>query len=381
MEHPPPVAAMRFERGLFLASQIACEAFLLGVGAYLGIPPWAFVAIVALGLACIPLDRLVFRALREAEQADLARQEAELLERQLAFQQEYEAHLSAEARKAESMQDDIVGQLQRAGEALRDRDLAALESAFGHAVELADAGGRPLCEHRVAAALLACKAREAREAGIEASFDAAVPEGLPFEDVELCAVLSNAADNAIAACGRLPRRQRRMALRAAVRDGFFVAECVNSCTADDARIAVQDGAARVASHVAGRGRGFAARDGASRGDVGEHGGELGQNSRDDPFREHGWGLDIMRGIAERHGGFLHAEVLDGAGDDATGATGATRAAGKAAADAEEGGATNEADGASLGKDAGAASAAPCRFRTTVALGMQASTIRAVQPSV
>lgn len=70
-------------RMLFPASQIVCVA---GIGAttmLLHLNPAILYLTLALGVACIPLDSLLFTALGKAEHADALREQARLLEAQI----------------------------------------------------------------------------------------------------------------------------------------------------------------------------------------------------------------------------------------------------------------------------------------------------------
>jgi two-component system, LytTR family, sensor histidine kinase AgrC len=58
-------------------------------------------------------------------------------------------------------------------------------------------------------ALLNAKSAEAESAGIQWDVNAAVPARLPIDDLDLNVVLSNALDNAIEACHKLPEEQAR----------------------------------------------------------------------------------------------------------------------------------------------------------------------------
>lgn len=60
----------------------------------------------------------------------------------------------------------------------------------------------------MADAMLNTKLNTAGKMKIRVNVKAGVPEGVPLTDVELCAVLGNLLDNALEACGKLPRAER-----------------------------------------------------------------------------------------------------------------------------------------------------------------------------
>ena len=76
-------------------------------------------------------------------------------------------------------------------------------------------------------ALLAEKLSQAREADVEAICAIAIPQTLPFDDLDLCALFGNLLDNALHACQDLPPEQRRFTLRTSIRGKLLVVESAN----------------------------------------------------------------------------------------------------------------------------------------------------------
>ena len=60
-------------------------------------------------------------------------------------------------------------------------------------------GGRRLCENDVANAVLSAKAEAMGRTGLTADFAVSLPKALPLAEVDLCALLGNAVDNAMEA--------------------------------------------------------------------------------------------------------------------------------------------------------------------------------------
>lgn len=116
------------------------------------------------------------------------------------------------------------------------------------------------CAHPVADAILSEKLALCRGESITADCQVQIPEALPIPGAELCAVLGNLMDNAIEACRRLPEgTSRRITARGRVNGGFLVLRVQNPVSGEENNIPV--------------------------------GGAL--------LDHHGWGLSIVRQIAER----------------------------------------------------------------------------------
>lgn len=131
-------------------------------------------------------------------------------------------------------------------------------------------GGQRLCENDTANAVLSAKAESLRREGLEADFAAALPKRLPLDDVDLCALLGNALDNAKEAA--VQARDKRVLLRCRADKGLFMLRVVN------------------------------AFDGPLPPDL--------ETSKEDKA-SHGFGVPGMREIAERYGGTLDVQVRDG----------------------------------------------------------------------
>lgn len=74
------------------------------------------------------------------------------------------------------------------------------------------------CRNAAVNGVLSAYLTQAREAGCELEVDIALPENVPFEEVDLCMVLANALENAVNACGELPEgtpRQIKLSAAAA----------------------------------------------------------------------------------------------------------------------------------------------------------------------
>ncbi len=254
---------------LFPASQAAIVAFLLFCTLARDLPSWLLVVTVGIGVLCIPVDLLLFRALREAEEKDLAEERVRLLEEQLQAQKEYGVRLDADAKEARRIREDVAAELRSVDALLASQEVDKASENMMRAVDMMGASRVHFCEHRVVDALVSLKARVCEEEGIRTDFRLDVPDDLGIPSIDVCAAFSNVLDNAVHACREVASGERFIALRARVAGGCLVIDAENSCVP-------AEGAGRKAKDRS-RGRGLA---------------------------EHGWGLTILECLAERHEGSL-----------------------------------------------------------------------------
>jgi len=145
------------------------------------------------------------------------------------------------------------------------------------AVGIMDSSCKRSCEHQVVDALVSMKAAVCAERGIRLELDLALADDVSLPSVELCAVFSNLLDNAVSACGKVPEGARFIKLKARVDAGYLAVRMENSCAP------AEPGEARRAP----------------------------RRSRGDRLPEHGWGLNILKTLADRHDGTLETVQEDG----------------------------------------------------------------------
>ncbi len=87
-------------------------------------------------------------------------------------------------------------------------------------------GGRRLCANDTANAVLTAKADAMRREGIQAEIAVSLPETLPVDDVDLCALLGNALDNAIEAAVQAP--EPWISVRCRAEKGLFMLRVENA---------------------------------------------------------------------------------------------------------------------------------------------------------
>ena len=86
---------------------------------------------------------------------------------------------------------------------------------------------RRYCENELVSLLCSSFAEKAQHAGARLDVDAKLPQALGISDAELCAVLSNALENALHAVAALPKKERTVSLYCAVRLGKLLIEVKN----------------------------------------------------------------------------------------------------------------------------------------------------------
>lgn len=273
--------ARRWGNLLVPASQIVIVGLLLAYLIVYDMPAWLFAMVVAMALFCGFGDVALFRALLAAEEKELAEERARILEEQAALQEGYRESLLAEIDEAIDERSRIAQRLRAVDKLLLDGDCERVSEGVRE-VAGAIGSGRRLCSHAAVDALLRAKRQVCDEKGIESSFEVVLPVALGLPDIDVCAVFSNVMDNAIHACDEVEALHRFVDVRAKVAGGYLLLEVENSCS------------------EAGGGPSSAERR-----PFGEH---IGDGEHRSPrLREHGWGLIIVRAIAQRYDGSCEAE--------------------------------------------------------------------------
>ena len=274
----------RLAQLLFPASQFAVVVLLVACCVVYELPIYESVVFACLGIACLPIDARLFRALDRSFDVEAEEMRARMLAEQLEVQQACQSHAKAEAAEAARVRRSMIEQLRAADAQLDERSAAGATRDLARAVEIAGTRALRLCQNHAVDALLQVKSYAAREAGIDITVSADVPADLNLPEVEVCGVLANLIDNAMNATRALDEGQRLIKVSARVRANFLVVTVGNSCVAP-----------------AG-GRGVSASD-APAGAFRPASAPWKQTaSRPSLAVEHGWGQGIVNSIAKRHDG-------------------------------------------------------------------------------
>ena len=261
-----------------------------------------------LALACIPVDFQLFREVRKTQEADILRERVRMLEEQERVQMAYRERIAADMEDIMKLRREVAEEMDEAVRRLREQEEGDAQERLSRAVDIMGSTAFRLCEHRSADAVATMKVKACEEAGVRPRFSLEIPYDVAVPPVELCAVIANLADNGLVAALRArdanelgelgglgepgassasgepgasgSSHEPFLSLRSSVRQGHLVIEAKNSISEAD-RVAWEESAKRSRKR---------------------------QRTWDEA---HGWGLSIISGIAQRHGGSLECAIEDG----------------------------------------------------------------------
>lgn len=261
-----------------------------------------------LALACIPVDFQLFREVRKTQEADILRERVRMLEEQERVQVAYRERIAADMEDIMKLRREVAEEMDEAVRRLREQEEGDAQERLSRAVDIMGSTAFRLCEHRSADAVATMKVKACEEAGVRPRFSLEIPYDVAVPPVELCAVIANLADNGLVAALRArdanelgelgglgepgassasgepgasgSSHEPFLSLRSSVRQGHLVIEAKNSISEAD-RLAWEESAKRSRKR---------------------------QRTWDEA---HGWGLSIISGIAQRHGGSLECAIEDG----------------------------------------------------------------------
>ena len=274
--------------------------------------PEVYLRVVGLlALACIPVDFQLFREVRKTQEADILRERVRMLEEQERVQVAYREQIAADMEDIMKLRREGAEEMDEAVRRLREQEEGSAQERLSRAVDIMGSTAFRLCEHRSADAVATMKVKACEEAGVRPRFSLEIPYDVAVPAVELCAVIANLADNGLAAALRArdanelgelgglgepgassasgassepgasgSSHEPFLSLRSSVRQGHLVIEAKNSISEAD-RLAWEESAKRSRKR---------------------------QRTWDEV---HGWGLSIISGIAQRHGGSLECAIEDG----------------------------------------------------------------------
>ena len=160
--------------------------------------------------------RQLAAAAQLAELREVERQAALQLQRQ---RQEYEA-VRARLEEGRAYRHDLRYHLTVLEGMARQGNLegvcAYLSQLDGR---LARTSGEHYCANFPVDAVLSSYLGRAKASGCQVQVQAALPSQLPFDELDVCALLANALENAVEACEKLPAPQRRLRLSVQLLEG------------------------------------------------------------------------------------------------------------------------------------------------------------------
>lgn len=114
------------------------------------------------------------------------------------------------------------------------------DSAFGRSLRY--------CADPVVNAVLTVKEEQMSRYGIRLEARIDIPKELPFEKTDICALFSNALDNAGEACRRLPEAEREVSVKSRAQKGLFCLEVTNPTVGAQKNLLLQTSKADKENH-------------------------------------------------------------------------------------------------------------------------------------
>ncbi len=114
------------------------------------------------------------------------------------------------------------------------------DSAFGRSLQY--------CADPVVNAVLTVKEEQMSRYGIRLEARIDIPKELPFEKTDICALFSNALDNAGEACRRLPEAEREVSVKSRAQKGLFCLEVTNPTVGAQKNLLLQTSKADKENH-------------------------------------------------------------------------------------------------------------------------------------
>lgn len=211
---------------LSLAPLFAQLAFVIGLGDWYELGREATGVVTRFAYLILPFVALSDLALLYAMMT-LSEYERLSRERQMTeLSRSYYAQLEQQQRQVRRLRHDMANHLETlSGLPDGERD--------GYLKQLLDSPalkpGKTFSRNRVANVVLAAKAAQAELDETALDLEVSLPERLPVEEMDLCTLLSNAMDNALEACRKLPAAGRRITVRLRADKGMLVLRMENPC--------------------------------------------------------------------------------------------------------------------------------------------------------
>ncbi len=159
------------------------------------------------------------------------------------------------------------------------------------------------CGDSTVNAVLSVKETFLRQQHISWEIKLDIPEELPFEKADICAIFANGLDNAAEACVKLPEKERKITLQGRAGKGMLALKIINPCEAGrtDKKTAVSGGVRMAKGKQPAESKNTAA----AKNSV------LPETTKGDR-KKHGYGLRSIEESVLRYGGNM--EIHEGEGD-------------------------------------------------------------------
>lgn len=184
------------------------------------------------GLAVLPVallgSLLLLRAILTMSDYERLQSESRLS----ALREMYYQSLQREQNQVRTLRHDMRNHMAALQGLLDNGDTGKAAEYLGELLgSAALSGGRRICAHETANAVLSVKLGEMERLGIPADLQVDLPENLPLSDTDLCALLGNALDNAMEACAKVKTPDIR--LRCRVDKGMLMLMVSNPLPGDE----------------------------------------------------------------------------------------------------------------------------------------------------
>ena len=170
---------------LFPISQICLIAFPLACSARYGLSAAVYVALIVLGIACGPVDLLLFRALDQACRWFDSSSKVNMLQEQLRVQNALRQRSRHERDQASALRDQLRERLEQARADLRAEQAGKAGESLEGVISLIGAQPQRFCQHPAVDALVEQKARAASDSGVRFRAEIDIPADIQLPGVEL----------------------------------------------------------------------------------------------------------------------------------------------------------------------------------------------------
>lgn len=183
--------------------------------------------IMNLGLVVLPFVFLTSLALLYAIRVLEDHERLEEADKLASLRESYYQGLRREERQVQTLRHDLRNHLTVVQGLLEQGETGGAARYLGEiAASPAMGGRRILCENETANIVLASKAEAMEQAGLTGDFAVSLPKILPIADMDLCALLGNALDNAIEAA--VQAEDKQITIRCRVDKGLFMLRVENA---------------------------------------------------------------------------------------------------------------------------------------------------------